>query len=810
MQVKTMMAGKRNFAKISTTSPMPGTSNSCSNENFVDKTWNELNSGLQRIFRMEEIKRAEAMTLYSEVFNYCTDTKREFVPPTDATSEKSHTTSVAQFQGWELYEKVKEFLKSYNETLLSQSGHLEEEALLGFYTRKWDEYKLASKVLDFIFLYLDRHWVVREHDEGRKESYDVYQLAMITWKNHLFATLNEKLTASILHLIERERNHETINTSLVSKVIESYVELGLSGQCRFCKCKQCKEISPEERSPGNIYLEYFEKRFLLDTLHFYQLESSAFLQNNPATEYLKKVETRLDDEHKRVQRYLPKRSEVPLLTLCHRVLIADHIDSIQNEFLNLLKNDQNDDMGRMYNLLLKIENGVDILAIQMGEYITDQGLVAIKALGDDNENDPFAYVEAILKVHKKYNSLVATEFTNDNRFAASLDKAFSKFVNWNSATTKTKIATNKTPELLAKYCDQILKKSNKQTKEQDFEDLLNQVMVVFQYIEDKDVFEKFYSNRLALRIVQQLSASDDAEASMIAKLKQACGFEYTNKLQNMFKDIELSKDVNSGFKKYLISNNETLELDFHVQILSSGAWPFKQVFTFSLPSVINNCVEKFNSFYVGQHSGRKLTWLNAPQMSKAEIVTNCFQNKYTFQVSAIQMAILLNYNDEERWTVKQLKESLTVNKDDHFIHALTILLKAKLLLLENDGKVDENSSRSEPKLTESSSLILFNKYKSKRLRVNLNVPMKKQERVESDATHQAVVENRKHELEACIVRIMKSRKLLQHTELMTEIIGQCSHRFKPQVSDIKKRIEDLIERDYIERTDDGKAIKYKA
>merc|ERR1719288_768937 len=181
---------------------------------------------------------------------------------------------------------------------------------------------------------------------------------------------------------------------------------------------------------------------------------------------------------------------------------------------------------------------------------------------------------------------------------------------------------------------------------------------------------------------------------MIAKLKQACGFEYTNKLQNMFKDIELSKDINSGFKKYLIGNNDTLELDFHVQILSSGAWPFKQVCTFSLPSAINNCVEKFNNFYVGQHSGRKLTWLNAPQMSKAEIVTNCFQNKYTFQVSVIQMAILLNYNDEERWTVKQLKESLTINTDDHFIHALTILLKAKLLLLEKDGKIDESSSRS--------------------------------------------------------------------------------------------------------------------
>lgn len=44
-------------------------------------------------------------------------------------------------------------------------------------------------------------------------------------------------------------------------------------------------------------------------------------------------------------------------------------------------------------------------------------------------------------------------------------------------------------------------------------------MVVFKYIEDKDVFQKFYSKMLAKRLVQHLSTSDDAEASMISKLK---------------------------------------------------------------------------------------------------------------------------------------------------------------------------------------------------------------------------------------------------------------------------------------------------
>lgn len=44
-------------------------------------------------------------------------------------------------------------------------------------------------------------------------------------------------------------------------------------------------------------------------------------------------------------------------------------------------------------------------------------------------------------------------------------------------------------------------------------------MVIFKYIDDKDVFQKFYSKMLAKRLVGHMSASDDAEASMISKLK---------------------------------------------------------------------------------------------------------------------------------------------------------------------------------------------------------------------------------------------------------------------------------------------------
>lgn len=59
-------------------------------------------------------------------------------------------------------------------------------------------------------------------------------------------------------------------------------------------------------------------------------------------------------------------------------------------------------------------------------------------------------------------------------------------------------------------------------------------MVLFKYIEDKDVFQQFYTTRLSKRLIYAVSASDEAEASMISKLKEACGFEYTQKLQRMF------------------------------------------------------------------------------------------------------------------------------------------------------------------------------------------------------------------------------------------------------------------------------------
>lgn len=263
-------------------------------------------------------------------------------------------------------------------------------------------------------------------------------------------------------------------------------------------------------------------------------------------------------------------------------------------------------------------------------------------------------------------------------------------------------------------------------------------MTVFKYIEDKDVFQKFYSRMLAKRLVHTSSASDDAETSMISKLKEACGFEYTNKLQRMFQDIQISKDLNTAYQDILDNALDEEDrrkiVDANYHILGTGFWPlFPPNSPFIPPDVIVKTYERFQKFYFEKHSGRKLTWLW--NLCKGEVKANYIKGSkvpYTFQVSTYQMAILLLFNDHDTVSYEDIEKATALNKDI-LEPSLGVFVKAKVLLTEPEGE----------KIGPGTKFVLNHNFKNKKVRVNLNITVKSEQKQEVEDTHKTIEEDRK-------------------------------------------------------------------
>ncbi|KAF9175577.1 Cullin-2 [Mortierella sp. AD011] len=683
-----------------------------------------------------------------------------------------------------LYCAIADFLCDYATGV--RQAILSQDEVVPIYSAYWKKYSIASFFLNSTCNYLNDQIAKTRKMAGASEKrpfvgqsnyprQDVQALANQIWRDYVVMEIKlrkqNRLMYQIFETIRQDREGHQVNSSVVQEAILSLVSL-----------------NSKTNHPLELYIDEFETPYISQTKAYYKAESCIKLSSCTISQYMHSAIDRLAQEGIRNSRYCHPTSHARIIQECETQYISEHQKNIQSEFERMIAHEKTEDCTMAYSLLSRIEEGITPLLNTFERYITTVGRDIILGLGPSVAKDPREYVERLIELHTKYMQMCARVFTNDAAFVAAVDKAFRTIVNDTATNTAAR-----SPEVMARYTDTMLRKKQKTgLSESEIEDRLTRVVILFKYIDDKDLFQKFYSRVLAKRLIFDASMSAEAEANMISRLKNACGVEYTSKLQRMFTDMTISSDLNSGFKEWLQNNDLSNRVDFSILVLTAGSWPVNstQPLEFQYPDELGKSITNFTTFYDNRHSGRKLSWFW--HWCRADVRVNYLDKRYELSLSLYQFAVLAVFNAGNSYTVSEIRDQ-TKLVEFELIRVVKSLVEANLLTLEDP----------EANVSLSTVLNLNMKFSNKRTKLKISGGLQADTPQETTATLKAVDEDRRLCIQASIVRIMKSRRVLSHMQLVQEVIEQCKTRFSPSVPMIKKCIEQLLDKQYIERAENS-------
>jgi Cullin, a subunit of E3 ubiquitin ligase len=79
---------------------------------------------------------------------------------------------------------------------------LEDIDLLRYYADEWYRYTRGANYLNRLFTYLNRYWVKRERDEGKKGVYQVYTVRPLRVRCHTWKSDQQSLSLACARAME--------------------------------------------------------------------------------------------------------------------------------------------------------------------------------------------------------------------------------------------------------------------------------------------------------------------------------------------------------------------------------------------------------------------------------------------------------------------------------------------------------------------------------------------------------------------------------------------------------------------------------
>jgi len=777
----------------------------------LEDGWKTTHDSIKRVISIieggmkESFPIAESSQAYTVVYKMCTQ------------KTGNHTE--------EMYKRYQESFQEYLvKNVLPAVRALDGEPMLKELVQRWYNQKQMMKYLSNIFFkYLDRYHVPRHNLDTTKT------VALKCFKKEVFDPVKERVRAAVLELAHQEREGDSIDHLLVKNVVQIFADLGLN-ETR----EQAAEGDVQSEITLHCYQTDFEAKFIEESHQYYARKANMWTEEDSFPDYMIKAEQYLDRERKRVEDYLQPSTEAKLLDACHYELLEVHQQKLLEKdtgVVALLSNQAEEDMSRMFRLfsVKSLKNGLQPIGDVMKKYVNEQG---DKVVNTSNDEDAETMIERLLEQYRLFSGIVKSCFSSHPVFQRALKEAFEAVVN-RDVTVKGKPKTS--AELMADFCDRTLKNQQK-LGDEEINTVVDSAVQLFNHLQEKDYFADFYRVQLGKRLLMFSHLREDWENDMILKLKLQCGSQFTAKMAGMVQDLTTSKDFQAQFEeahnegKIQVSEgsegSKAQTIEVKVQVLTCGFWPsYASPEDIVLPPELMKCMDVFTEFYTSKQTHRKLKWVhtmgkNTMDMHGVTLGSKSSKkdkpekeskkkdkgSKISIVLSTLQTLVLLLFNEQVagqkvRLTLNEMASSIKVDAKDlkKYLKSLA-LAKEKILLKSGDAKEIglEDVFEVNPDYTTSKN------------RVSIPLLVMQTDDKQVQDVHDNVQQDRKLAIEACVVRVMKARNHLTHQQLVMEVSQNLSNIFKPDARIIKKRIEDLIQRDYLERDDTGSGYNYKA
>ncbi|PYI11415.1 SCF ubiquitin ligase subunit CulC [Aspergillus sclerotiicarbonarius CBS 121057] len=702
------------------------------------------------------------------------------------------------------------------------------ERFLAVLKEAWEDHQLCMGMITDVLMYMDR---VMSTDH-RKPS--IYVVVMALFRDHVLrspirpdtqTTVYDVLESTVLFMIQLERSGHIIDRALIRHCI--YMLEGLY-----------ETITEEESS--KLYLTVFEPAFLEASRKFYQAEGRRLLETGDAATFCKSATERLSEETERCIDTLSSLTEAKIKDVLDNELIKNNIAEVVKlegtGARNMLDNDRIDNLRSVYVLSARVDSkktplttAVQRRIVEMGKEINASAIAAAAPSSagkkpEAGEKKPsekekpvnqqtvaaIKWVDDILGLKQKFDNIWQNAFHGDQVMQSAITSSFSEFINLSQGA-----ADSRSSEYLSLFFDENLKKGIKGKTDSEVDTLLDNGITLLRYIKDKDMFEAYYKKHLSRRLLMKRSVSMDAERQMISKMKMEVGNQFTQRLEAMFKDMTISEDLTSSYKEHVrqSSDPDQKRVELDINVLTSTMWPMEIMSNVRSEDVQLSCIfpkeiesvkQSFEQFYLGKHNGRKLSW--QASMGTADIRatfqrSNGKTQRHELNVSTYAMIILLLFNDipaGESLTYTEIQAQTRIPDHDLIRNLQSLAVAPKTRVLKKDPMSKD---------VKPTDKFFFNHdFQSPFMKVRIGVVSGSANKVENQdqrkETEKKMSEERGASIEAAIVRIMKQRKTLIHSQLMNEVLTQLSARFVPDVNMIKKRIESLIDREYLERVEE--------